>query len=110
MNRGYGKAQREMHPTKINREVGYLGPHEKIIDVGDKQHMVLQDGGNRPFWMTPKELVATKFIQYDYMLLKYKRRGPAQDVLFFYTPYHLIELQNSNLIISTHLPFIFIFK
>ena len=53
-----------MHPTKINQEVGYLGPHENIIEVGDDQHMVLQEGSDIPFWMTPQDCVGTKFSQY----------------------------------------------
>ena len=38
------------------------------------------------------------------------RRGPAQDVPFFYTQSHLSELQSFKLIISTDFRFIFIFK
>ena len=34
----------------------------------------------------------------------------AQDVPFFYTPSHLSELRSFKSIISTHVPFIFIFK
>ena len=32
---GYGGAQLDMRPTNINQEVGYLVPHEKIIELGD---------------------------------------------------------------------------
>ena len=67
MNSGYGGAQKEMHQTKIKQEVGYLGLHEKIIEVQDDNHMVFQDGGNEPLWMTPQERVSTKFSQYDEM-------------------------------------------
>ena len=51
MNSGYGGAQRDMHLKKINQEVGYLGPHEKILEVGDETHMVFQEGGDVTFWM-----------------------------------------------------------
>ena len=37
-------------------------------------------------------------------------RGPAQDVPFFYRPYHLSELKSFKLIISTHFTFTFMFK
>ena len=39
---GYGGAQREMQPTKINQIVGFLVPHEQIIELRDENHMVLQ--------------------------------------------------------------------
>ena len=64
-NIGYGGAQQEMHSTKIKQEVGYLGMHEKIIETGDENHMLFQEGGDVPFWMTPQERVATKFSKYD---------------------------------------------
>ena len=54
-----------MQTTNIKQEVGHIGPHEKIIEVGDEKHMVLQEDGDLPFWMTPQELVDTKFSQYD---------------------------------------------
>ena len=38
------------------------------------------------------------------------RRGPAQDVPFFYTPSHLSELQSFKSIISTNISSVFIFK
>ena len=39
-----------------------------------------------------------------------KIRSPAQDVPFFYTPYHLSELKSCKSIISANFSFIFIFK
>ena len=39
-----------------------------------------------------------------------QRRGPAQDVPFFYMPSHLIELQSFKSIILTDISGIFIFK
>ena len=71
-NSGYGIAQQEMYPTKIKQEVGYLGPHEWIIEVGDEKHMVFQEGDNVPLWMTPQERVDKKFSQYDWTKLKDK--------------------------------------
>ena len=38
------------------------------------------------------------------------RRGPAQDVTFFYTVSHLSELQHCTLIFSANFHFIYIFK
>ena len=64
MNRGYVREQREMNPTKIKREVGYLVPHEKIIEVRYDQNMVFQEGSDVPFWMTTQEHIATNFNQY----------------------------------------------
>ena len=61
-----------MHPTNIKNKVGYLGPHEKILDVGYKKHVVLQEGGDVPLWMNPQEQVDTNFSQYDDPQLKDK--------------------------------------
>ena len=63
----YDRTQREIHPKDINKEVGCLGPHKKIIEVGDEPHIVFQEGSNVPFWITPQERVVTKFSQYDDM-------------------------------------------
>ena len=41
---------------------------------------------------------------------QYDRRGPAQDVPFFYTPSHFSELQNTKSIIAINFHFIFMFK
>ena len=41
---GYSESQREMHPKNIKQDVGYLGPHEKILEIGDDQNMVFQEG------------------------------------------------------------------
>ena len=50
---GYGGAQLQMHPTNVKQEIGFPGLHEKIIQVGGEQHVVFQEGGDVPFWMTP---------------------------------------------------------
>ena len=60
MKSGYGGAQREMHPKNINQEVGYLGLHGPIIDVGYYKHILFQEGVNVPFYMTPQDLVSTR--------------------------------------------------
>ena len=31
-----------MQPTTIKQNFGYLGPHDRILEVGDEQHMVFQ--------------------------------------------------------------------
>ena len=49
MNSGYGGAQREIRPTNIKQEVGYLFPYEKIIELGGEKHMLFQEGSNGPF-------------------------------------------------------------
>ena len=54
MNSGYGGAQKDTNPTNIKQEVGYLGPHKWIIEVGDEKHMLFQEGGDVPLWMTPQ--------------------------------------------------------
>ena len=66
----YGIAQQYIHATNIKKEVGYLGLYERILGVGGDHYMSFQEGINRPFWMTPKELVATKFSQHDQSSLK----------------------------------------
>ena len=66
----YDITQREIHPKDINKKVGCLGPHKKIIEVGDEPHIVFQEGSNVPFCMAPKDCVPTDFIQYDGPQLK----------------------------------------
>ena len=50
-----------MHPTNIKQEVGCIGPHDQIIEVGDENHMVFQEGGDLIFWIAPQERVDMKF-------------------------------------------------
>ena len=64
MNSGYIRAQREVKPKNIKQGVGYLGPHEQIIDAVDEHHMVFQEGIDGLFCMTPQECIATKFSKY----------------------------------------------
>ena len=75
MNSGCGGAQQQIHPTKIKQEVGYLCLYKIIIEVGNGQHMVFQEGSDVPFCMTPQERVAAKFIQYDEAQLKDKTKA-----------------------------------
>ena len=42
IKRGYARAQLEIHTTNIKKKVGFFGPHERIIEVGDEHNMVLQ--------------------------------------------------------------------
>ena len=42
-----------MHQKNINKEFGYLDVYVIILDVGDEQHMVFQEGGDGKLWMTP---------------------------------------------------------
>ena len=72
INSRYGVAKREKNPTKMKEEVGYLGHHYKIPEVGDEKHILFQDGADVPLRMTPQEHLATKFSQYDDPQLKYK--------------------------------------
>ena len=65
MNSGYDETQQDMHPTKIKQVVGCFGPNKQIIEVGGDPHMVSQEGGNVPFWITPQGRVVTKFSQCD---------------------------------------------
>ena len=44
MNSGYGGAKKETHTTNTNQEVGYLSPHESIIEIGYEKYMVSQEG------------------------------------------------------------------
>ena len=53
INSGYGGEQEQMHPTNNSQEVGYLGPHERIIEVSDDRKIVFQEGDNELFLVTP---------------------------------------------------------
>ena len=59
-----------MHPTNIQHDYGYLGPHEQILEVGDEHNVVFQQGSDVPFCMTPQQRVSTKFSHYDELSLK----------------------------------------
>ena len=50
-----------MHPTNIKQKIGYLGLHERILEVGDDKHMVFQEGGNVPLWVNPQDTLGTNF-------------------------------------------------
>ena len=52
MNRGYGGVQPRMRESIIKQEDGYLGMHERTVDVGDTQFFVFEPGDAGPFWMT----------------------------------------------------------
>ena len=55
----------QMHPKNTKHTFIYLGPHDQIIEVGDEKHMVLQEGGDVPFWVAPQECVSKECVQYD---------------------------------------------
>ena len=74
MNSGYGRAQQEMQPENIKHEVGYLGPHDRIIEVGDDKNMVFQEGSDVPFWMTPQDHIDKTFSWYDDTQLRYNTK------------------------------------
>ena len=83
MNSGYGGAQPKMHKTKIKQTNGYLGPYQRILEVGDEQHMVFQEGDNGPFWMTPQEREDTKISVYDEPHDKAKTKGELLEKIRF---------------------------
>ena len=55
MNRGFGGVQPRMRESKIKAEDGYLGMHERTINVGDTQSFIFEPGDAGPFWMTENE-------------------------------------------------------
>ena len=64
MKSSYGVSQLDMHPTKIKQGVGYLGPHDQILEAVYDQHMVFQEGVNVPLFVNPQYRVAMEFSQY----------------------------------------------
>ena len=50
-----GLSHPEMHPKNIKQEAGYIGPHTRIIEPGQVQHMVFQDNDGGPFWVMTEE-------------------------------------------------------
>ena len=70
MSSGYGRSQRYMHPTNIEQEVRCLGLHEQIIEVGDENNLLLQEGVDVPLCINTQNCVSTNFIQYDQLQLK----------------------------------------
>ena len=73
-NSGYGR-KNKMHPTNTKQKVGCLGPHERILEVGYENHMVFQEGGDVPLYMTPQERVPKHFGNYDELQLKDKTKS-----------------------------------
>ena len=59
------ETQQEMQPTKIKKEVGCLGPHGRILEVGYEKNIAFQEVRNRPLWMTPQDRVAINLSKYD---------------------------------------------
>ena len=61
------------------------------------------------FWVDDEKLWPYEYLSWMYQCFCW-RRGPAQDVTFFHTGYHLSELKSCTLIFSTNFYFIFVFK
>jgi hypothetical protein len=55
MNRGYGGVQQRMHESTIKTEDGYLGMHERTLNIGDTQSFIFEPGDLGPFWMSEAE-------------------------------------------------------
>jgi hypothetical protein len=56
MNVSHGRSAEMMHATIIHE----VGPHPRILHVGDNQEMHFVEGGNGPFWMTLAKQAKTK--------------------------------------------------
>jgi hypothetical protein len=54
MNKSYGGAQPMMRETKIKDHDGYLGMHERTLQVGDTQSFGFTSDDEGPFWMSPE--------------------------------------------------------
>ncbi|KAI2504135.1 hypothetical protein MHU86_10335 [Fragilaria crotonensis] len=52
--------QNIMRDSIIKGEDGYLGPHNRSLNVGDVQSMVFRSTDNGPYWMTPEEQEQTR--------------------------------------------------
>jgi hypothetical protein len=59
MNYGFGGAQQETRDSKIEAVDGYVGPLQRILQVGQNQVFGFRMGDRGPFWMTPEERIAT---------------------------------------------------
>jgi hypothetical protein len=55
MNRGFGGAQPRMCESIIKQEDGYLGMHERFVDVSDTQSFSFEPGNAGPIWMTDND-------------------------------------------------------
>jgi hypothetical protein len=55
MNQGFGGVQPRMRESKIKAEDGYLGMHERTVNVGNTQSFIFEPGDAGPFWMTENE-------------------------------------------------------
>jgi hypothetical protein len=56
MNVSHGRSAEMMHATIIHE----VGPHPRILHVGDNQEMHFVEGDNGPFWMTLAKQAETK--------------------------------------------------
>ena len=55
MNRSYGGAQPIMRESTIKDHDGYLGMHQRTLEVGNTQSFVFRSDDDGPFWMSPQE-------------------------------------------------------
>ena len=44
-----------MRPSTIAEEDGYLGPHDRVLEVGDEQAMVFTHQDSGPFWLSKEK-------------------------------------------------------
>ena len=42
MNCGYGGAQQQMQTTNVKQNFGFLYRHQRIVEIGDEQHMIFR--------------------------------------------------------------------
>ena len=64
-----------MQPKNIKHNLFYIGPYERIIEVGDDQLMIFQESGNVTLCMNPQDHVVKSFGHYDDMPLKDKTKA-----------------------------------
>ncbi len=61
MNVKHGGMQPRMHPSKIEKEDGYLGPFERVLEVGATQRFVWVEGDTGPFYLSDGEKEKQRF-------------------------------------------------
>ena len=77
MNKGYGGAQISMRDSVIKSET-YLGPYNKMLQIGDTQVMQFQLGADGPFWMTLQERTERMYDCVSNNQIKTKKYTKAQ--------------------------------
>ena len=101
---GFVQVNKYMEHLSINNKyLTFLGKWQNRVDVFNQSY----------FMVLSKHIVQDKEYIISVirpMVYQQYRRGPAQDVIFFYTGSHLSELQSCTLTFLTDFYFIFIFK